>query len=274
MHLHAHLMDCILDFGPVYSFWLFSFERLNGVLGSYHTNGHDISLQIMRKFTSSTYHCIQNWPEEYRNHLYPFLKKHQYCQGSLETASVQQVLEDFQFEDVKPLPPVHEMAWELHQKDPLHELLLSGIGHCNFDILTLFDKATAISVGEFVLGSTKSRFFTKSHVMALHPNNPDQCFLAMIEYFAKVNVRDNQCSNESISTVWVACVTFYMEHPCKSWFGGPMQVWSKSTSFDCHFINLSSIKSRVAYCETDVDFGGMVGQQNVLIVSVLSNFGN
>ena len=27
MHLHCHLYDCILDFGPIYSFWLFSFER-------------------------------------------------------------------------------------------------------------------------------------------------------------------------------------------------------------------------------------------------------
>ena len=48
LHLHGHLKDCILDFGPVYSFGLFAFERLNGVLGSYHTNSHDISLQLMR----------------------------------------------------------------------------------------------------------------------------------------------------------------------------------------------------------------------------------
>ena len=27
MHLHAHLADCLYDFGPIYSFWLFSFER-------------------------------------------------------------------------------------------------------------------------------------------------------------------------------------------------------------------------------------------------------
>ena len=27
MHMHSHLADCILDYGPVYSFWLFSFER-------------------------------------------------------------------------------------------------------------------------------------------------------------------------------------------------------------------------------------------------------
>lgn len=37
LHLHAHLKACILDYGPVYSFWLFSFERMNGVLGSFRT---------------------------------------------------------------------------------------------------------------------------------------------------------------------------------------------------------------------------------------------
>ena len=43
----------------------------------------------------------------------------------------------------------------------LHGLLLSGIGLSKFDVLTLYDKATAISVGEFVLGSSKSHFFQK-----------------------------------------------------------------------------------------------------------------
>ena len=28
MHLHTHLVDCILDYGPVYSFWLFIFGSL------------------------------------------------------------------------------------------------------------------------------------------------------------------------------------------------------------------------------------------------------
>ena len=30
IHLHVHLTDCIRDFGPVYSFWLLSFEHCNG----------------------------------------------------------------------------------------------------------------------------------------------------------------------------------------------------------------------------------------------------
>lgn len=58
LHLHGHLKQCILDFGPIYSFWLFPYERLNGILGSYHTNCHDISLQLMRRFTSSMFHGI------------------------------------------------------------------------------------------------------------------------------------------------------------------------------------------------------------------------
>ena len=38
LHLHCHLKQCILDYGPATSFWLFPFERLNGCLGSFHTN--------------------------------------------------------------------------------------------------------------------------------------------------------------------------------------------------------------------------------------------
>jgi len=30
MHMHLHLKDCLLDYGPLYSFWCFPFKRLNG----------------------------------------------------------------------------------------------------------------------------------------------------------------------------------------------------------------------------------------------------
>ena len=42
MHLSCHHVDCIRDYGPLYSFWCFSFERYNGILGSYHKNNHNI----------------------------------------------------------------------------------------------------------------------------------------------------------------------------------------------------------------------------------------
>ena len=39
MHLHMYIKDCILDYGPIiYSFWLFSFEKCNGIICSLPTN--------------------------------------------------------------------------------------------------------------------------------------------------------------------------------------------------------------------------------------------
>ena len=52
MHLHAHILSCIKDYGPIYSFWLFSFERYNGLLGNYRTNQRSVELQLMRMFIS------------------------------------------------------------------------------------------------------------------------------------------------------------------------------------------------------------------------------
>lgn len=39
-----------------------------------------------------------------------------------------------------------------------------------------------------------------------------------------------------------------------------------------YYILLSSVKSRVAYYETSVDFGIFIGEQTVYVVSILSNF--
>ena len=51
MHMHAHLRDCCLDVGPVYSFWCFSFERYNGILEHLQKTWHAPEVQIMEKFT-------------------------------------------------------------------------------------------------------------------------------------------------------------------------------------------------------------------------------
>ncbi len=50
MHLHLHFKEYLLDYGPAHSFWCFSFERYNGILGSYQTNRKSIEVQILRKF--------------------------------------------------------------------------------------------------------------------------------------------------------------------------------------------------------------------------------
>ena len=55
IHQHTHFVDCVLDYGPVYSFWLCSFERYNGILCEYGTNQRAVEIQLMRKFLSSQF---------------------------------------------------------------------------------------------------------------------------------------------------------------------------------------------------------------------------
>ena len=49
MHLHCHLKECIVDFGPLRNFWLFSFERYNGILENQKTNNANIEPQLMKQ---------------------------------------------------------------------------------------------------------------------------------------------------------------------------------------------------------------------------------
>ena len=60
MHMHTHVIKCVLDFGPVYIFWLFSFERCNGIVGDFQTNNRSNELQFMRKFVCD--HPLQDIP--------------------------------------------------------------------------------------------------------------------------------------------------------------------------------------------------------------------
>ena len=54
MHFALHLKECIKDFGSVYGFWCFSFERYNRIMGNYQINNHNIEIQVMRKFVTSS----------------------------------------------------------------------------------------------------------------------------------------------------------------------------------------------------------------------------
>ena len=45
LHLHCHLAECLLDYGPVHSTWCFSFERYNGVLGKTPNNNRSMDIE-------------------------------------------------------------------------------------------------------------------------------------------------------------------------------------------------------------------------------------
>ncbi|KAG1439495.1 hypothetical protein G6F56_012276 [Rhizopus delemar] len=66
MHLHLHLLEAIRDFGPIYSFWVYAFERLNGDIKKMTVNyKSSFEVTYMRKFLQTVHYndYIRNLPE-------------------------------------------------------------------------------------------------------------------------------------------------------------------------------------------------------------------
>ena len=269
--MHGHLKECIEDFGSIYAFWLFSFERMNEVLGTYHTNWHDISLQIMRRFVASLDCGSCNWPEEFKTEFAPLVFHCPYNKGSQMSNTLESTLYNSTTDRIKPLPPIVECAWLPHQKEALLPLATDLVGHSSFNIRTLFQKCKALSFGEFFIGSHKSRYTTSSHVIVKHPNHPSSLHLARIEFFARMDIQQNVSHQEINSSYWVAIISLYFPHEEREWFGYPTEVWGLSPMFDLQFISVNHIVSRVALAKLDVGFGGHIGKENVVVVSPLSN---
>lgn len=66
MHMHCHLKQCILDYGPIYSFWLFSFERYNGIFESFPTNSCSVEVQCMQRFVHEFSVSTASLPQSYQ----------------------------------------------------------------------------------------------------------------------------------------------------------------------------------------------------------------
>jgi len=270
LHLHGHLASCILDYGPIYSFWLFPFERLNGILGSFHTNCHDISLQLMRRFLDTNDFGIDTWPADYRDDLAPLVKKCVYNKGSLMQSLLDHILSTYGTNDgVVPLPPLHDSALEPHQKESLTMTVRTMHPDVpNFDkieVLTIFQRCGAVKIGDILIGSERGKHKPYSIVM-VYPLQLDEPRLARIHCFAKCSYVLQSPNNCNTHSSWFAVVSFFQMHQCHVWFGCPTQVWTRVTSMDSYYLPVSHLQSKVAHCSASIHFGHIIGTDTVYVV--------
>ena len=69
-HLHCHLKESILDFGTVYSFWFFSFERFNGILEHFPSNNRNIEICLMHRFLTEFKLSSVDLPDEHKEEFH------------------------------------------------------------------------------------------------------------------------------------------------------------------------------------------------------------
>ena len=73
MHMHCHLRECIEDYGPIAAFWLFPYERFNGILGEMPNNNRSIEIQLMKRFLCDQEVLSISLPDEFHEEFSPYL---------------------------------------------------------------------------------------------------------------------------------------------------------------------------------------------------------
>ena len=96
MHMSCHLRECLLDYGPTNHFWLFAFERFNGILGQLPNNNRSIEVQMMKRFLSDTEIMRMSIPDQFRDDLQQLVSFQRHSVGTLgkDTAFQADCLED------------------------------------------------------------------------------------------------------------------------------------------------------------------------------------
>ncbi|SMN02307.1 hypothetical protein SPONN_807 [uncultured Candidatus Thioglobus sp.] len=252
MHLAGHITDCIRDHGPVYAFWLYAFERMNGILGSFQTNNHDVTIQLMRKFLNMQGVSLDQWPQDVRSEFLVLFQK--CCKESGSLSETNFSVDTF---EQKALPPVSEKAFQDHEMLKVEAVMCSLYPNSSIQVLRLYRSSMAFAFNDSIkLASNYSKYSKCSKEFVGEK-------LFEINHFLQCTV---------IADCTLVHCSPYISHQCKPWFGYPTQVWSPVLETDFDYFMLNQINSRVVFVQSNVNFGRVIGIHNVLVVSPIPLF--
>lgn len=240
MHMHCHLRECILDYGPLHSFWLYAFERYNGILGDMPNNNHSIEIQIMKRFLSENQMVCSTLPDEFCNEFQSLFPRINQTGSVSDTLSIERpVLTDttkwsMDLDHFKL--PKHSSRQVIYstRKDHLMELYseLHSVSRSALTISNTYLRYTCAFVDGKILGSHKTRMSSSSIVMVDWDKTLfGPCLssgteatvprAAKIDFFCK---HDILCDGRTISHLLVS-LSWFKYHPENTKFGKPTSVW-------------------------------------------------
>ena len=226
-----HLRDSIFDYGPSYSFWCFSFERYNGILGNYQTNNRNIGSQIMHKFireqqVRSTSMNVQGMSQDISD---LFLKMD--CMANSSSRAPLSSLLDFRCtsaQNISLLPPITEHILQVDTLKFLRALVLQISSYSKHQpFLHLCRRASKECVAGELIGSVLCKSGRSSCIAALWPlpsvyssYQPD-FNVGIVQYFIEYTVSVSSTENHRYV---FAYVSWFKEHVNRNWFGSSVIV--------------------------------------------------
>ena len=292
MHMHLHIKESVVDYGPVYGFWCFAFERLNGVLGSYQTNNKQIEPQIMSKFISER--TVRNIPVpiEYKPflELLPNAEKgtlhNATCSGEgvmrlakLSSPNLPSTLDFSISEEEKLIGPYSEsvLSSDLHQQICIvYQQLYSGM-KLHFVPRTYMHSRRAALGGELLVAES----FNKKHSViasywpgfgeSIDQLDPAMKRIGTITFFLKHTVtleRESNGESLRVEKNHIFCrVKWHQYHSQPLHFGSSAIACTRQTEVEsaCCYLPLKRVANRCAFGDIAVNFGDPLGIDSTFV---------
>ena len=249
MHMHTHLCECVLDFGPIYAFWLFSFERYNGIMGAFPTNNRSIEIQLTRKFLRDQSAFGVNLPDAFRDEFQPLLvslrggqagtlgemerepeesfrRLASLCNGPVLKSSIWTEISLYSC-----LPPScldNLESHEVHYLRKMYKIISENVEEES--ILGNFERFSAVEIGGERYGSSASRSARSSFILASWVSNGGRVNINSSELRpgqVSFYMRQNVLVDGEYQAFLLAYVLWFQTHPEKDYFGQPLQVCCK-----------------------------------------------
>lgn len=283
LHLHGHLKECLMDFGPASSFWDFPFERLNGISGSVPTNHKDIETQLMRKFCCNQ-QILRSMENDDNEELITLLKQFLSSKGSLRYEELPKLplasdisLSSFDLinQSCKLIPPVKEACLSADEHAIIDSLLKEIFGNAYKRTMLLCHWSSAAYISGDLYGSVHSIHSNSGMIYA--KSREHRSFLPGISCkYLKINIILNfPNEGDQGRHIFLCGLNWLQEHPHKNWFHHPVEVWRKAnlqnSILPSSFIPISSIACRCAHITNMVRFSREL-EEIVTIVIPINTF--
>lgn len=257
MHLHGHLRECLLDYGPFHGFWCYSFERFNGVLGAYKTNNKSLEVQLMRKFLAQTKPKSLPFPTEYQEAFKEFFTENTMV-GSLKTTH-DPVMEQntCEMERTTSVSNLHSCDWTscsfLEELPPIKDHSLDDddlrylrvvyaklLGLNDPDILDIpytVAKFGSVRIGSTLFGSMSKGSSRNSYFLAnwacsngrLRASDESRPRPGEVQFYFRHRVRvksNNPATIEAKMYIFhMARVNWFKDHPERDSLGELLEIW-------------------------------------------------
>lgn len=265
--MHGHISEVIKDYGPVYAFWLFSYERYNGILGFQPNNNRAIEPQLMSRFVQDSYSYTYNFPQEYSQDFSSLCSTENDSVGSLADTLSEELEKDVKFTSAGKRDVFDDghkkLVENLYQKlNPSDNNISVNSVFVKYRSAILKGKKYGCSHGRnpcIAIALWDNDLFVPPPTRLPNPTHPD-CKLRLVKVhnIIKASVKFNvQCDeSKSVSQFILAVVSWFKPHLNNELVGKPAQIWSHNDFENggiCSFLPVKDLRGRCAFATEHIN---------------------